>query len=106
MSEKKPSEQRISAIPPFGLRMLPELRRQIEEAAALNGRSLNAEIVARLEASFAPAVPKPSDKEESDAIALFASGLMQAMHYGKEIGRMVKVEVSVSDDLKPEPGGK
>ncbi|MEE7478413.1 Arc family DNA-binding protein [Methylobacterium hispanicum] len=52
MSEKKPEEHRISAIPPFGLRMLPDLRRRVEEAAAENGRSLNAEIVNRLERSF------------------------------------------------------
>lgn len=39
-------------IAPFGLRMLPELRQQIEEAARKAGRSMNAEIVARLQASF------------------------------------------------------
>lgn len=54
MSEKKPEPQRISAIPPFGLRMLPALRKQIEEAADANKRSLNAEIVARLEESLTP----------------------------------------------------
>lgn len=40
-------------IPPFGLRMQPELKSLVEEAAAGNNRSMNAEIVARLEASFA-----------------------------------------------------
>jgi hypothetical protein len=40
-------------IAPFGLRMLPELREKIESAARDSGRSMNAEIVARLERSFA-----------------------------------------------------
>lgn len=39
-------------IAPFGLRMLPELREQIEAAAKASGRSMNAEIVARLDGSF------------------------------------------------------
>lgn len=52
MSSKKPPEEKIGSIAPFGLRMLPELRQRIEAAAAESGRSMNAEIVARLEASF------------------------------------------------------
>lgn len=39
-------------INPFGLRMQPALRERVEAAAAQNHRSLNAEIVARLEESF------------------------------------------------------
>lgn len=39
-------------IAPFGLRMLPELRQKIEESATAAGRSMNAEIVARLNRSF------------------------------------------------------
>lgn len=41
-----------AAIAPFGLRMQPELRARVEAAAEGAGRSLNAEIVARLEKSF------------------------------------------------------
>lgn len=52
MSAKKPAEEKIASIPPFGLRMLPELKDQVAEAAAKNGRSMNAEIVFRLEYSF------------------------------------------------------
>lgn len=52
MSDKKSEPQRISAVAPFGLRMLPELRERIEAAAAENGRSLNAEITSRLEWSL------------------------------------------------------
>ena len=39
-------------INPFGLRLQPELKARLEEAAKHNKRSLNAEISARLEASF------------------------------------------------------
>jgi hypothetical protein len=35
-------------IPPLGLRMLPQMRERIEQAARESGRSLNAEIVHRL----------------------------------------------------------
>lgn len=40
-------------INPFGLRLPPEVRQAVERAAAANRRSMNAEIVARLEESFA-----------------------------------------------------
>lgn len=39
-------------IAPFGLRLLPELREKIESAAKESGRSMNAEISARLAESF------------------------------------------------------
>jgi len=38
-------------INPFGLRMQPELRAYLEATARSNGRSLNSEIVTRLEQS-------------------------------------------------------
>lgn len=40
------------SIAPLGLRLMPELRLQIEGAARANGRSLNAEVTARLQTSF------------------------------------------------------
>lgn len=43
------SRKRVSEIPPFGLRLQPDLKRQLEERAKAGARSLNAEIVARLE---------------------------------------------------------
>lgn len=51
---KKSTETRAptSHIAPFGLRMQPELRKKLEESASKNGRSLNAELIARLESSF------------------------------------------------------
>ena len=44
------SEDRVpmANIPPFGLRMRPDLKARIEEASRANNRSLNAEIVSRL----------------------------------------------------------
>lgn len=36
-------------IPPFGLRMPPALKDRVQQAAAQNNRSMNAEIIARLE---------------------------------------------------------
>lgn len=44
----------MANITPFGLRMQPDLKARIEEAARANNRSLNAEIVDRLEASLDP----------------------------------------------------
>ena len=52
MSSRKTPDEKIGSVAPFGLRMLPDLKQRVEEAAAANGRSMNAEIVARLEASF------------------------------------------------------
>ncbi|KQX40893.1 MULTISPECIES: Arc family DNA-binding protein [unclassified Ensifer] len=52
MSSKKPADEKVSNVPPFGLRMLPELKDRIAAAAAENGRSMNAEIVARLQATL------------------------------------------------------
>jgi hypothetical protein len=46
------AEAKIASIAPFGLRMQSGLKRRVEEAAKANGRSLNSEIVARLEDSF------------------------------------------------------
>lgn len=52
MSKKTETRPATGHINPFGLRMQPELRAKLEEAANFRGRSLNAEIVQRLEDSF------------------------------------------------------
>ncbi|HEL3212201.1 TPA: Arc family DNA-binding protein [Stenotrophomonas maltophilia] len=52
MAKKTETRSSTAHINPFGLRMQPELRERLEAAAATEGRSLNAEIVARLEESF------------------------------------------------------
>lgn len=61
MSTKKPLDEKISNIPPFGLRMMPELKERISQAAEATGRSMNAEIVVRLESSFEKPTPPLSD---------------------------------------------
>lgn len=52
MSERERTPQ--ANIAPFGLRMQPELKAKVEEAARGSERSMNAEIVARLQDSFQP----------------------------------------------------
>lgn len=52
MSRRKPPDERMAAITPFGLRMQPDLKARIETAAEESGRSMNAEIIARLEQTF------------------------------------------------------
>lgn len=48
----KPVKKPMAAIAPFGLRMQPDMKERIEKAAEANNRSMNAEIIARLEMSF------------------------------------------------------
>jgi hypothetical protein len=45
-------DRKVADIPPFGLRMQTDLKRKLEAAARANNRSLNSEIVARLEQSI------------------------------------------------------
>lgn len=52
MSKKKADDLKIGNVPPFGLRMHPDLKARVETAAAASNRSMNSEIVARLEDSF------------------------------------------------------
>lgn len=96
MSLKKPDDQKISNVPPFGLRMLPDLRAKVEEAAAQTGRSLNAEIIARLEHSFDSSRAFEPNKSIADRLALadhladLARGLMlQEIEIAKVQGRDV-----------------
>lgn len=50
-----------SAIPPFGIRMPPELKQWLGQKAEANRRSLNSELVKRLEES--------RQKEEQEKVA-------------------------------------
>lgn len=50
----------MANITPFGLRMQPGLKAKIEDAAQANNRSMNAEIIARLEASLSASLPATS----------------------------------------------
>lgn len=52
MATSRNTRPPTSHIAPFGVRMQPDLKERLEASAQEAGRSLNAEIVARLEASF------------------------------------------------------
>lgn len=55
--------------PQFKLRMPPALRARVEQAAEQANRSLNAEIVTRLQASFTQVKPEVSANEESRPVS-------------------------------------
>lgn len=52
MANTKTTRAATSHLAPFGVRMQPELKERLEQAAQAAGRSMNAEIVRRLELSF------------------------------------------------------
>lgn len=52
MANTKTTRAATSHIAPFGVRMQPELKERLEQSAQEAGRSMNAEIVHRLELSF------------------------------------------------------
>ena len=56
-------------IAPFGVRMPPDLKARLEEKAKANGRSLNAEIVARLDMSLAAQPNAPDADAFADQVA-------------------------------------
>ncbi len=58
-----------ASIAPFGLRMLPDLRQKIEDAAKASGRSMNAEVVSRLEQTFSATSVTP-DSSALHALAI------------------------------------
>ena len=65
----KPDEkEKVANIVPFGLRLQPELKRRVEEAAKANSRSLNAEIAARLEKSLDDEIAWLSNLQDSPSI--------------------------------------
>ncbi len=70
MAKKEISRPPTANIPPFGLRMQPELKTLVEEAARASGRSMNAEVVARLESTFGPSHPQTNPRVLQDYWAL------------------------------------
>jgi hypothetical protein len=74
-------ESKIANITPFGLRLQPDLKRKIEEAAKRNGRSLNSEIAARLEASL---------DSDSDARSTAAANRLLRSGMGDDLERRVR----------------
>ncbi len=69
----KKEPQSMRDINPFGLRMPQDIRRQIEQAAENNKRSLNAEILARLEESLTAEQIASGSEAEKRLSAQFSS---------------------------------
>jgi hypothetical protein len=103
--------------PQFKLRMTPEIKKRIEKSAAENNRSMNAEILARLEHSFDSSRAFEPNKSIAERLALadelmdLARGLMlQEVEIAKRENRDIDLEKAkrVSDDAKKRArsGGK
>lgn len=92
--------------PQFKLRMSEELRAQIAEAAQSYGRSMNAEIVARLESSFPP-VPLENrmldylQREKIRHITLKIAG-EKALRRGNDLQRSAPDDPSLIPDTPEE----
>lgn len=56
MNDSAPKQE-----PPYGLRMPPDLKARVKAAAEANNRSMNAEIVARLEKSLDGPAPDATE---------------------------------------------
>lgn len=80
--------------PQMKLRLPPEMRDQLKEAAEANKRSMNAEIVSRLQDSFQVDASLPyGDLSDPQA---FARVLVDAMALAQKSG--VKMKILVGDD--------
>lgn len=88
MANTLKTRQSTTHIAPFGVRMQPELKLQLEEAARASGRSLNSEIVARLERSLSPVSPE--------------EGVLAAIRSLMEYGKKFDTDVSVNMSKPPE----
>lgn len=86
-------------LPPYSLRMPAELRELLEEAAKEGKRSLNTEIVARLEKSFT-SENAGFEISEIDAIRLQAV-LTLAMLDGLDTSGMTSIQKMAAEALKP-----
>lgn len=100
------SEEPMRNINPFGLRMQPDLREKVEAAAKENHRSLNAEIVARLEESFAtrswPSMERTDTETLNARYIELSEKLSQLSYEAEEIYRQsfMAEEADTSQKLK------
>lgn len=89
----------MANIPPFGLRMQPELKARIEAAAKANNRSMNAEIVARLEE-----FDRLQEKLEQWAAGNWAFGLREAetekLAISKQLDDIHRMLAEVAEKIK------
>lgn len=90
-TETRPSTANIN---PFGLRMQSELRARLESAAEDAGRSLNAEIVSRLEQSFVDAILAPTADND---LSQYQRGYQQALYKIIE-ARLAELDAEIEFD--------
>lgn len=81
-------------ITPFGLRMPTELKSLIDAAAAENKRSINAEVISRLQQSFAP---------KSDLTSMTAGTLIEEIvnRLGAHVQIVVSKEAAEEAGIRP-----
>lgn len=72
------------SVSPFGLRMPPDLQARVKRDAAANNRSMNAEIIARLEAG---------DETLRDRLAMAAMPSMLTEMYAHSIRRGAHLDI-------------
>ncbi|EGR4068079.1 Arc family DNA-binding protein [Vibrio cholerae] len=75
-------------INPFGLRMPAELKEKLEEEAKKNMRSLNAELVARLEESFGNNITNSSTNQEIAELTYQVKLLLQVIREKEQLGKV------------------
>jgi len=88
MTKKPHTNIKVANIAPFGLRMQPDLKQRVEESASANQRSLNAEIVYRLDRSLTEddlviideGAPPPADPREH--ATRLAATFVYALRFG------------------------
>ena len=98
MNQKNSTRPPTAHIAPFGVRMQPELKQRLEEAAKESGRSMNAEIVARLEGSLDPS------KQDADIDMLMKS----ITELRREVKRLavIKSRVTIAAEKPSDSNGK
>lgn len=82
----------------YKLRMPPELRDQLKAASEENHRSMNAEIVARLQESFEPSLSQ-------DTATTLLEGLQQAMQVAREMQEEARKHRQEAEDILAEIRG-
>jgi len=105
MAKKEIGRPPTANIPPFGLRLQPELKERIEQEAKAAGRSMNAEIADRLERSF-----RATTSDAVDAYVRHLQLEMAGMHselvvFATEARAAAQMLISLCDELDhaPEP---
>lgn len=76
--------------PQFKLRVPPELKAKIEESARLHNRSMNADMVFRLEQTFAPPAPPQAGER---------------LTFDEWLERVGPLLAQMAASTKPKPGG-